>query len=220
MRKILLIRMALAALLAFGAWGVFAQIQKASVAMPVTQAPMDTTELPLRVRTVEAESPYILSVRQSVTPLLPAADDTKEAAQWTRVCGSVLYADNWGTGNTPYGVYSIPLNGGEFTPLHVANDLNANGGGFFKDNYYYCANYGVSNGIGYYHNVKYSTSTWTRSTYGLSSVRTTASDFAPDPVTGKVYSCSRNTKADEWYLTTMDVSKAQWDPSFIALLDV
>lgn len=60
MRKILLIRMALAALLAFGAWGVFAQIQKASVAMPVTQAPMDTTELPLRVRTVEAESPYIL----------------------------------------------------------------------------------------------------------------------------------------------------------------
>lgn len=220
MRKILLIRMALAALLAFGAWGVFAQIQKASVAMPVTQAPMDTTELPLRVRTVEAESPYILSVRQSVTPLLPAADDTKEAAQWTRVCGSVLYADNWGTGNTPYGVYSIPLNGGEFTPLHVANDLNANGGGFFKDNYYYCTNYGVSNGIGYYHNVKYSTSTWTRSTYGLSSVRTTASDFAPDPVTGKVYSCSRNTKADEWYLTTMDVSKAQWDPSYIALLDV
>ncbi len=219
MRKPFLLRVAVAVLMGCVAWGVWAQIEKATLPAPVTQTALDTTELPMRVRTVTANPSGILTVRPGQTANLPAPVTDKEAAFYTRVCGSVLYADNWTESNQPIGVYSIPLNGGEFTPLCISDKLNANGGGFFKDNYYYCCNYMVSGGIGYYHNVRFSTSTWTQSAYATSNSTTYASDYAPDPVTGKVYACARNNNPNQWLLVNMNVGAARWEASTIAILD-
>lgn len=212
-------RFALILLSGFAAWGVWAQIEKAAMPPPVNQKAMDTSELPMRVRAIDNSSAGILNVRTDMPAELPQADTHKEAAYYTRVCGSVIYANNWTQSNAPIGVYSIPLDGGQFTPLCISNALNANGGGFFKDNYYYCCTYGVSGGLGRYYNTKFSTSTWTQSTSVLSSSATYASDYAPDPVTGKVYCCARKTDPNKWYLVNMNVGTSIWDPSYIAILD-
>ena len=219
MRKIFLIRLAVAALLGCGAWGVLAQIEKATLPAPVTQPALDTTELPMRVRSLDQNPNGILTVQTGNPLYQPENSNAKERANWTRVCGAVLYANNWSNGNDPIGVYSIPLDGSEFTPLCVASDLKANGGGFYQDGYYYCTTYKVSGIIGTYHNVSYSTSTWKRSNYTLSNSETSASDYAPDPVTGKVYCCARKNNPNEWLLVNMDVSTKQWEPSVIAVLE-
>lgn len=219
MRKSTLLRLVVSTLMGFAAWGVWAQIEKATLSPPVTQKAMDTSELPMRVRAIEGNTGGILTVRPGTAAETPEASTRKEAAFYTRVCGSVIYADNWTESNAPIGVYSIPLDGGEFTPLCISNALKANGGGFFKDNYYYCCTYLVSGGLGMYYNVKYSTSTWTQTTSALSSSQTYATDYAPDPVTGKVYCCARNTNPNQWLLVNMNVSSSKWDPSYIAILD-
>lgn len=67
--------------------------------------------------------------------------------------------------------------------------------------------------------MSYSTSTWKRSNYTLSNSETSASDYAPDPVTGKVYCCARKNNPNEWLLVNMDVSTKPWEPSVIAVLE-
>lgn len=221
MRKTFLLRLVVAALMGCGAWGLLAQIEKAPVAPPVTQQALNPAEMFMRVRTRTPNTPGILTVSES----LPAEQsdeiiNTDKDAVWTRVCGSVLYSDNWTENEAKIGVYAIPLSGGEFTPLCISNDLNANGSGFFKDNMYYCCTM-VRNGIFVsYYNTKFNTSTWARSSKALSSAFTYATDYAADPVTGKVYGCARNNAPDVWYLVSVDVSGSVWEPSNIAILDV
>lgn len=110
---------------------MLAQIEKATLPAPVTQPALDTTELPMRVRSLDQNPNGILTVQTGNPLYQPENNNSKERANWTRVCGAVLYANNWSNGNDPIGVYSIPLDGSEFTPLCVASDLKANGGGFY-----------------------------------------------------------------------------------------
>lgn len=129
-----------------------------------------------------------LGAQPRIAPLHAPTDVT--------IYASLIYADDWdaswlASSDKHYGVHAISPTAPSFAPVSpYSTNLNAIGGGFYRDGHYYCMSYWTA--MGYYYVTtlsEWDTTTWELVSSKRTEIDEVASDMTYDPVTKKVYGC-------------------------------
>lgn len=142
-----------------------------------------------------------------------------KAATEVTIYASIIYDDTWDatwspSGDKAYGICAMTPSAPSFTNVSGVNaNLNAIGGGFYKDGHYYCISYWTA--MGYYYVTtlnEWNVSDWTLVRSTRTEIDEATSDMTYDPITDCVYGCFM--KADnsgyEWGIFDIETAKHQY----------
>lgn len=129
-----------------------------------------------------------------------------EAGQLPEMYGSVIYADDWGQGNTPYGLYSVPTSAGAPFDLKIA-DADATSGGVLVDEVYWATNYYSFWGYVLVTITGYDLNTGDVVASYDGGIENIAKGLAVDPTSGTVYGITFNSNGDGLQLATLEYSE-------------
>lgn len=151
------------------------------------------------------------SWRPETTSATPrnAAEVQKRAASTkeTYFYGSLIYSNEWGGDNSPYGIYRMPLSSpNSIESVHLDSKLNANAGAVYAEGKFCFVNFYESFGaiIAYYY--VYDATTWELLQSNRVSNTSIATDMTYDPTSRTIYGCFQNSTRDGYVFGSMDAS--------------